>query len=410
MKKTGIFILMLLCTSMQAINYSWSAGGGANTTYTTLTNWSPTPPTGGPGNGDIATVGSSYVVGITASTMIPNGVNLTFNDGSKLLRNSVSSVAIGTGTTLNFNNNASMTCSQISLAGTAVLNWNTKGSWTTAGGSTAAFFAVTAATANTDVTVNMSDGLWDLSGNSATESFSMQAGTFNMTGGKVVNEDGFKLGSGTTSAIFNFSGNSEFYTSSAFSIFGTNSRFNFGGGNAALYIEGTTVSTTGTGGFAPLYTRINQGLVYIDNVQQKNPAFFDRTVVTVSGKSYVKITALTTPTYKWIGAGTTTLYTNTGNWDTSVSGGPGAGSTALIGSGFTIELGTAATVAANITGAGSIIKTQTGITTLSGTNTYTGSTQISAGTLLVTGSLTGTSFIRVDGGAGLTNLTTLPFA
>jgi len=246
-----------------AASYVWDAGGGANTAYNTVANWDPTAPTGGPGNGDIATVGGTYAVGITTAGMIPSGVNLTLNDSSSLVRNSTAFFTVPTAAVITFNNSSTLKSSGISLGGNATLNWNSAGSWTTVGASTPANFATTAGGSQV---ISMSAGLWSLVGNThATDSFTMNAGTFNMSGGVIFSDKRFTLGATST---FNLGGSSSVYMNSDFMAPGA--KMNFVGTDSAYYTKSDFLTT-----------RITAGRIYVDGVLQSDDSKFDRETVLV---------------------------------------------------------------------------------------------------------------------------------
>ncbi|WP_159096773.1 autotransporter domain-containing protein [Pseudovibrio sp. Alg231-02] len=66
-----------------------------------------------------------------------------------------------------------------------------------------------------------------------------------------------------------------------------------------------------------------------------------------------------------------------------------------VGDGTAAGAGYTATIASNLTGTGSLEKTDLGTTILTGTNTYTGNTSVSAGTLVVDGSI---GDVTINGG------------
>lgn len=111
------------------------------------------------------------------------------------------------------------------------------------------------------------------------------------------------------------------------------------------------------------------------------------------------------------GAGSIDALRFTGGANTLTFGNPTSGLTgniAIQAGSLNFAQPTAVTVANNIIGAGTVIKSGAGILTLTGNKAYTGATTVAGGTLLVNGSIASSANVTVAAGAVLGGTGTLP--
>jgi hypothetical protein len=242
--RTASFIAILTAAgaASAAITTNWT-GAGTGDRFQTAGNWDLGLPTAG----DTANVGGSFRVEIGGLNEMAVGATINMNDSSYIERDGVSALAFSN--TLNFNGNSSLIASDLRVNAGTTLNWNSSGTWTTAGAHTQPNFSATGGEAN------MSAGTWTLAGNThATDAFNSRGShVFNMTGGTMVLDKRMRVGQ-VTAATFNLGSAASLYMDSLFMDI-ADSVLNFA--------PGATLHIVATGTFSP---RVTDGFVAIGGV------------------------------------------------------------------------------------------------------------------------------------------------
>lgn len=274
---TVLTITAAMLSAADAEIYIWD-GGGSDSRYRTAENWNPAAPEGGPKTGDTATVGGSYVVTINSQYEMAAGAAITMQDHSVLQRANVSTLSINGG--LTFNDGSRLVTSILRLHENCRLDWNSTNTFTSAGSSTSAAavnFLVSGADTNAGTTVNMTAGYWQLTGNSNSNSFRMDTGTFNLTGGTIFCGGSFYLGG---NAVFNLGGTGELFAGSLTAA--SASRLNFQGTDSALYLAGGDRRDQ-------IAVLIESGTIYIDGKPATDLSLLKFDNITVDGTDYTKV-------------------------------------------------------------------------------------------------------------------------
>lgn len=260
-------LLLLPCIGFSAI-YTWD-GGATNDRFSSVGNWDPTAPTGGPQSGDTGTVSGTYRVEVGTAGELTTGAEITFNDSSYLERNSVSYASMGG--IFTFNDSTAMNVSDLRLTAGAVLNWDSAGTFTIAPSGAGAI------TMFTDVSTSsayMSDGLWAVTSN-GTDGIDVN-GTFTMTGGKMEVANRLRV-----DGTFNLGGTAELYVADEF-IDGV---LNFVGTSPVFYHAGSDYNFAG---------RLD-GNVQINGIAQNDLASFNLENVLVGGDPFTRISVVPEP-------------------------------------------------------------------------------------------------------------------
>jgi hypothetical protein len=261
--------------------------------YTVAGSWTNLTTSGAgrvPIYGDSANIINTSTAQVALASAMNVGAAVNVSNNAAIYRTGVSGAYFSG--TLSFRDNSSLTASQLALYSNAVLNWSSAGVWNGNGANSQANFYVAAANNSTGPTINMSAGTWNLTGNTAADSFQLDRGIFNMSGGKILCEDNFKIGSGSSAAVFNLSGSGEIWLKGGFSMFGGEaSKWDFSGTNWTVY------ATNGIAGIKTLFqTRINTTNIYANGsavTVLTNAMSFS--TVSIDGTDYTKVVANVIP-------------------------------------------------------------------------------------------------------------------
>lgn len=236
-------------TGVAAVVTNWT-GNHSGDRFSQVLNWD----NGVPEAAWTANVGGTSRVEIGTAGELAVGATINMNDNSFIERNAISNTLFSN--TLNFNDNSGLITSELRVAPGNTLNWNSTGTWTTAGESVSANFTSTGGEAN------MSAGSWILAGNTNADSFNTRgSNVFNMTGGTMVLEHRMRIGQ-TTPATFNLGSGASLYMDSIY-MNTENSTFNFAPG-ATLFITS----------FASFNARLGDGFLSIAGTVTTDPDDF----------------------------------------------------------------------------------------------------------------------------------------
>jgi hypothetical protein len=274
-----VIAVAALCVSIARadITHTWWGGTGniANTNY-----WIPKTL---PKAGDTGLVGKGIAQFLSATAY--TNASLVVTGTARIARTTQAAIYVHTAWT--FNNQSGADVNQLEFKQGSSLEWHSSGTWGRLSGTSLAdaFFKMQDTT-YTGFVANMSAGLWDFTGNTGANSFTMYAGTFNMTGGKIVTDKLFRIGEANTPAYFNFGGNSELVLA-GFSLINSGTKFNFQGTNAVLYIAGDQESA--------IRTNAVNGNLQIDGVTQIDASRLQFGTVSINEVDYTRITAIPEP-------------------------------------------------------------------------------------------------------------------
>lgn len=273
MKKTTsiLFIGLFIHFSALGAVYVWD-GGASNDRYSSIGNWDPTAPSGGPQAGDTGDVTDSFRVEVGTSSEITTGATINFQDSSSLERNNSSFANMGG--TFSFSGSSMMKFTDLRLQSGATLNWDSSGTFDNGslGLSNQPNYLMSGGI------TNMSNGTWTLD-TSGTDSLKIEAGTFNMTGGEITSLDRMRLES-----TFNLGGTGELYIGDEFMT--ADAFLNFQGSNSALFIQGQDEG---------LSHRYGEGYIGVDGVAISDDSMLNFENVNVGGTDYTKVTAVPEP-------------------------------------------------------------------------------------------------------------------
>jgi hypothetical protein len=300
----GSACCLFIATSSAQTVFTWDAGG-TNDQIQNTANWDPD---GVPGVGDTGNVNSALVE-VTyqdAMTTGVNGATINLNGTSTLQRNSTAQSAFSG--TLNVNDQSDVEISVWWPRSNATLNWNSSGTFSLApsGSSGQARFFIDDGTSNSGTVVNMSDGFWDLTGNTGTDSFQVEDGTFNMTGGLMITDRRFKLGTTGGGGTFNYGAGAELRVNTM-GLF-ADAVFNMELGSTVYIYAGLLGGFGGQDGADYFRDELRNGLagsnIYIDGVQQfigatdeLSASNFTHSQLQLDGTFYDAITAVPEPSH-----------------------------------------------------------------------------------------------------------------
>jgi hypothetical protein len=275
-------LVAVWATTAGAAAYTWTAGAGTNQTLTAASNWNPGIV---PGSGDTGTIGGTNVATVNAVNSLIRNATFIVKDTASIKRVNISGAAFDG--TLVVMDSASLVFSDLRMTNNATLNWSSTGTLTSAGSSAGVNFSMSLAYQNSNSVVNMSAGLWQLTGNTGANSFQMDVGTFNMTGGKIFSEDIFKLGTTGGGARFNLGGTGEIYCMAAITNIQilTASVLNFEGADSALYVNTNTTTDIRS----LLSTKMASTNVYINGVWTNDINQLNFSTVNIDGIDYTKV-------------------------------------------------------------------------------------------------------------------------
>lgn len=278
--------------------FTWD-GGSSTDRFGNEGNWDPN---GVPGAGDTGTIDSQLVTIGTAGEM-QTGATININGSSTLQRNSIS--YSGFSGALNINDQTDVQISEWRPLDNATLNWSSTGTFSIApAGPQGRRFYIDDGNTNDNTVVNMSAGTWDLTGNPHQDSFAQEAGTFNMTGGLMITDKRFKIGTTGGGGTFNYGVNAEIRAASM-GLF-ADAIFNMDPGSTIFLDAGLLGGMGGQDGadYWRDELRLGEGgsNIYIDGEQQTLgsdetlvDSNFSHTQLQIDGDWYDSITAVPEP-------------------------------------------------------------------------------------------------------------------
>lgn len=291
---SGISALFLSSATGQT-TYTWD-DGGSNERFSNSGNWDPT---GVPAVGDTGNV-DGFLVTIGTAGEMQTGATINLNGASTLERLSTAYSAFDG--ILNINDETVVQISSWFPTNNTTLNWSSTGTLelAPAGAGSQQRFFIDDGTNNAGTVVNMSAGTWDLTGNAHQDSFSMEAGTFNMTGGLMITDKRFKVGTTGGGGTFNYHVGAEL-RADTMGLF-ADAVFNMEGGSTIYIWAGFLGGFGGQDGADYWRDEMRQGEVgsniYIDGVKQTLGAAeelvdsnFSHTQVQIEGVWFDAITA-----------------------------------------------------------------------------------------------------------------------
>ncbi|NOU36815.1 MAG: hypothetical protein HOO88_08600 [Kiritimatiellaceae bacterium] len=322
-------ISILLVTGLSLSSWGAVYARKASGNWSTLTQWQDNA-TGSyitstvlPGSSDTAVINNSMIVALNTDATV-SLCQIVNNANSGMLN--VSSTNMLTVSSLQVGANSTGTGTLNQTAGTVFAATTTVGRATGAPGT----YNLTGGTFNMNGTLTInSTGLFDLNGgvlsNSysganrtiggtgifrmssgaiiingtpATNLFIVSVATFDMTGGEIVTEKQFQLGTATASAVFNLGGTGRVFADSFSAL--SSSKMNFQGTNSALYLGGQNQRSAITAAAA-------SGRIQIDGTNVLDSSFFVYENVNVAGKDWTKITVFNPTTVQLPPVDATTL-------------------------------------------------------------------------------------------------------
>jgi hypothetical protein len=235
-------------------------GGGSNDRFSNAGNWT----LGVPGGATDGIIQDALVTVGTASEL-QTGANVTIG-GSSTLRRTSNAFANANGS-MSIEGSTDVQISEWRLTDDATLNWSSTGTFSLApaGGGNKPHFRVDKDENNANTIVNLSAGTWDLTGNTNVDAFILEAGVFNMTGGRIVTSQRFKVGTTGGGGTFNYGFGAELLAASV-GLF-ADARLNMEAGST-LFIE--SGGSQGAAGFDFWEQELasSESNIYVDGVLQ----------------------------------------------------------------------------------------------------------------------------------------------
>lgn len=248
------------CYRPAAIKYRFISPSGS---VNNANNWDPA---GGPGFGLTGIgAGTSQLLwtGVGSQSHLA-GVPLVLNDFATAVNTREYHLEISGAWT--FNDSSSFKANNVRFFRGSEFHWHSTGTWVPVSNVPAnrknPMFSMKD-NSNSDFRASMSAGLWDLTGHAGSEAFRMEAGTFDMTGGRIVANKLFRLGSANvpTGMLFNFGGDAEMRADS-FALYG-DSILNIQGTDSVLYIAGDMWERY-------IRNKAGSGQIRVDGVEQSS--------------------------------------------------------------------------------------------------------------------------------------------